>query len=152
MPLAVTRADIARIYPIIAPHIRRTPVVTVNGADFDLAPFSLTLKLEQLQHVGVFKTRGAFANLLTRHPPASGVVAASGGNHGAAVAYAAMKLGLPISHRVEVCLKDGVILRGNLRVGEVLLTLEKFDRNKMALQVDGVIFFYGEIESCVRLD
>jgi len=64
----------------------------------------------------------------------------------------AIKLGLPISHRVEVCLKDGVILRGNLRVGEVLLTLEKFDRNKMALQVDGVIFFYGEIESCVRLD
>jgi threonine dehydratase len=95
MSLAVTRADIARVHPVIAPHIRRTPIVTVSGADFGLAPFSLTLKLEQLQHAGSFKTRGAFANLLTRHPPKAGVVAASGGNHGAAVAYAAMTLGLP---------------------------------------------------------
>src|SRR5471032_2598922 len=92
---AITRADIERVYPIIAPHIRRTPIVTVSGADFGLPPFSLTLKLEQLQHAGSFKTRGAFTNLLTRNPPKSGVVAASGGNHGAAVAYAAMTLGLP---------------------------------------------------------
>jgi threonine dehydratase len=95
MSLAVTRADIERVYPVIAPHIRRTPIVVISGADFGLPPFSLTLKLEQLQHAGSFKTRGAFANLLTRHPPGAGVVAASGGNHGAAVAYAAMKLGLP---------------------------------------------------------
>ena len=95
MSLAVTRADIERVYPVIAPHIRRTPIVTVSGAEFGLPPFTLTLKLEQLQHAGSFKTRGAFANLLTRHPPRAGVVAASGGNHGAAVAYAAMKLGLP---------------------------------------------------------
>ena len=95
MSLAATRADIERVYPIITPHIRRTPAVIVSGADFGLAPFSITLKLEQLQHAGSFKTRGAFTNLLTRNPPESGVVAASGGNHGAAVAYAAMKLGLP---------------------------------------------------------
>jgi threonine dehydratase len=95
MPPAVTRADIERVYPIIEPHIRRTPVVTLNGADFGLPPFALTLKLEQLQHAGSFKTRGAFTNLLTRHPPSAGVVAASGGNHGAAVAYAAMKLDVP---------------------------------------------------------
>jgi threonine dehydratase len=95
MPLAVTRADIERVYPIIAPHIRRTPIVTISGADFGLPPFPLTLKLEQLQHAGSFKTRGAFANLLTRNPPKAGVVAASGGNHGAAVAYAAMRLELP---------------------------------------------------------
>ena len=95
MSLAVSRSDIERVYPVIAPHIRRTPVVTVSGADFGLSPFSITLKLEQLQHAGSFKTRGAFANLLTRHPPTTGVVAASGGNHGAAVAYAAMTLGLP---------------------------------------------------------
>jgi threonine dehydratase len=92
---AVTRADIARVYPVIAPHIRRTPVVQIRGTDFGLAPFPLTLKLEQLQHAGSFKTRGAFANLLTREPPKTGVVAASGGNHGAAVAYAAMRLHLP---------------------------------------------------------
>src|SRR5471032_1109982 len=95
MSLAVTRADIERVYPIIAPHIRRTPIVTVNGADFGLPPFSITIKLEHLQHAGAFKTRGAFANLLLRNPPKAGVVAASGGNHGAAVAYAAMTLGLP---------------------------------------------------------
>ncbi len=56
---------------------------------------ALTLKLELLQHSGSFKARGAFANLLTRDVPKAGVVAASGGNHGAAVAYAAMKLGKP---------------------------------------------------------
>jgi threonine dehydratase len=95
MAFAVTRADIERVHPVIAPHIRRTPVVASSGADFGLLPFALTLKLEQLQHAGSFKTRGAFANLLTRRPPTAGVVAASGGNHGAAVAYAAMKLGLP---------------------------------------------------------
>jgi threonine dehydratase len=95
MNLAVTRSDIERVYPVIAPHVRRTPTVAISGADFGLSPFPLTLKLEQLQHAGSFKTRGAFANLLTRHPPKTGVVAASGGNHGAAVAYAAMKLGLP---------------------------------------------------------
>lgn len=55
----------------------------------------LSLKLELLQHSGSFKARGAFANLLTREVPATGVVAASGGNHGAAVAYAAMKLKVP---------------------------------------------------------
>lgn len=95
MTLAVTRSDIERVYPVIAPYIRRTPIVQISGADFGLPPFALTLKLEQLQHAGSFKTRGAFANLLLRHPPKAGVVAASGGNHGAAVAYAAMKLGLP---------------------------------------------------------
>jgi threonine dehydratase len=95
MPLAVSRSDIERVYTVIAPHIRRTPIVQISGVDVGLPPFPLTLKLEQLQHAGSFKTRGAFANLLTRHPPKTGVVAASGGNHGAAVAYAAMKLGLP---------------------------------------------------------
>jgi threonine dehydratase len=95
MKLAVSRSDIERVYPVIASHIRRTPVVSISGADFGLPPFTLTLKLEQLQHAGSFKTRGAFANLLLRNPPNAGVVAASGGNHGAAVAYAAMTLGLP---------------------------------------------------------
>ncbi len=70
-------------------------VMELTGADFGLPAFPLTLKLELFQHAGSFKTRGAFANLLTRPIPASGVVAASGGNHGAAVAYAAMRLGVP---------------------------------------------------------
>ena len=80
---------------LIRPFIRRTPVVEVDGAEFGLPGHTLTLKLELLQHSGSFKARGAFANLLTRDVPQAGVVAASGGNHGAAVAYAAMKLGKP---------------------------------------------------------
>jgi threonine dehydratase len=95
MSLAVSRADIERVHSVIAPHIRMTPIAKISGAEFGLPPFPLTLKLEQLQHAGSFKTRGAFANLLTRNPPAAGVVAASGGNHGAAVAYAAKTLGMP---------------------------------------------------------
>jgi threonine dehydratase len=92
---AVTRARIAAAYPVIAPHIRRTPVVTIDGRDAGLAAFPLVLKLELLQHSGCFKPRGAFMNLLTREIPPAGVVAASGGNHGAAVAYAAMRCGIP---------------------------------------------------------
>jgi threonine dehydratase len=91
----VNRERIAATGEIIAPYIRRTPVVEAGGADFGLDSAGLIFKLELLQHAGSFKTRGAFANLLTREIPPAGVVAASGGNHGAAVAYAAMKLGMP---------------------------------------------------------
>jgi threonine dehydratase len=85
------RESITSTYERICSHIRRTPVVAVEGADFGLNGLALVLKLESLQHSGSFKARGAFANLLMREIPAAGVVAASGGNHGAAVAYAAMK-------------------------------------------------------------
>jgi threonine dehydratase len=80
---------------VIRPHVRVTPLLAVSGADFGLAAFPLSLKLELFQHAGSFKTRGAFANLLLRQVPPAGVVAASGGNHGAAVAYAAMRLQVP---------------------------------------------------------
>jgi threonine dehydratase len=79
----------------ISPHVRRTPILAVDGADFGLAGVRLVFKLEFLQHAGSFKTRGAFNHLLTREIPPVGVVAASGGNHGAAVAYAAMKMKRP---------------------------------------------------------
>ncbi len=91
----VNPAGIAEAHKLIQPHIRLTPVVALDGSDFGLAKMDLTLKLELLQHSGSFKARGAFTNLLLRQVPAAGVVAASGGNHGAAVAYAAMKLGRP---------------------------------------------------------
>jgi threonine dehydratase len=91
----IDRERIERTHRLIRPHIRLTPVMELTGADFGLPAFPLTLKLELFQHAGSFKTRGAFANLLTRSIPAAGVVAASGGNHGAAVAYAAMRLGVP---------------------------------------------------------
>jgi threonine dehydratase len=90
-----TQARIAATYALIKPHIRRTPIMDVSGADFGLDPFRITLKLELFQHSGSFKARGAFANLLGRDVPQVGVAAASGGNHGAAVAYAAMKVGVP---------------------------------------------------------
>jgi threonine dehydratase len=92
---SIDRQQIANTYQLIRPYIRRTPVVEVAGADFGMDGVTLVLKLELLQHTGSFKPRGAFANLLTRDVPPAGVVAASGGNHGAAVAFAAMKLGKP---------------------------------------------------------
>ncbi|HWK44491.1 MAG TPA: threonine/serine dehydratase [Stellaceae bacterium] len=91
----ITPDRIAEIERLIRPHIRHTPVLGVDMADFGLSSRPIDLKLECLQHSGSFKARGAFANLLTRPVPAAGVVAASGGNHGAAVAYAAMRLGKP---------------------------------------------------------
>jgi threonine dehydratase len=91
----VTPAAIAKVEPLIRPYVRRTPVVELDRADFGLPPGPLLLKLEMLQHSGSFKARGAFANLLLRDVTAAGVVAASGGNHGAAVAYAARARGVP---------------------------------------------------------
>jgi threonine dehydratase len=91
----IDRAAIAAVAGIIRPHIRRTPVVATDAADFGLSARPLSFKLELLQHAGSFKSRGAFTNLLTRKIPPAGVVAASGGNHGAAVAFAAKRLGLP---------------------------------------------------------
>ena len=88
-------SEIRSIYQIITPHMRCTPVIEVAGSDFGVAAARLTFKLESLQHAGSFKTRGAFANLLTRQVPGAGVVAASGGNHGAAVAFAAMRRNIP---------------------------------------------------------
>ena len=92
----ITREAIAAMHRLVRPHIRRTPVIEVDGGDLGLAvPVRLVLKLELLQHAGSFKARGAFANLLARTVPPAGVVAASGGNHGAAVAFAAQRLGVP---------------------------------------------------------
>ncbi len=95
MPIDITPERITAVEEIIRPHIRHTPVLHVNLDDFGMAALPVALKLECLQHSGSFKARGAFTNLLTRPVPAAGVVAASGGNHGAAVAYAAMRLGVP---------------------------------------------------------
>jgi threonine dehydratase len=89
----IARDEIVAARDRIAPYVRRTPVTEVDGAALGL-PHPVVLKLELLQHTGSFKPRGAFNNLLTRAVPPVGVVAASGGNHGAAVGYAAAKLGI----------------------------------------------------------
>jgi threonine dehydratase len=90
----ITRERVAEVERLIRPHIRRTPAVEVAAADFALVGEPLVLKLEMMQHAGSFKARGAFANLLLREIPQAGVVAASGGNHGAAVAFAARATGV----------------------------------------------------------
>jgi threonine dehydratase len=91
----ITRERIAATEAAIRRYIRRTPLLASDMADFGLPPGPLTFKLEMLQHSGSFKARGAFANLLLRETPATGVVAASGGNHGVAVAYATQQLSVP---------------------------------------------------------
>ncbi len=89
----INRETIAKNYQLIQSHVRCTPVIEVAAEDLELSGSAITFKLEFLQHTGSFKARGAFTNLLTRPVPAAGVTAASGGNHGAAVAFAAGKLG-----------------------------------------------------------
>lgn len=91
----ISRDSIESSYRVIQGHIRRTPTIGFDPGALDVVAKQITLKLEHLQHTGSFKPRGAFANLLLRDVGSGGVAAASGGNHGAAVAYAARKLGIP---------------------------------------------------------
>ena len=90
----IDRDHIAATYERIRPHLRRTPVVEVAGEiSAHGCPPRLQARVPAARRS--FKTRGAFANLLLRKVPAAGVAAASGGNHGAGVAFAARKLGHP---------------------------------------------------------
>ena len=90
--MTLSRERIADTAQLIRPYVRRTPVMEVDGADFGLDCSSIVFKLELFQHSGSFKARGAFTNLLSREVPEAGVAAATGGNHGIAVAYAAQRL------------------------------------------------------------
>lgn len=142
---SITRERIAAMEPRIRPYVRHTPVLRVDMADFDRPPLAVDLKLECLQHSGSFKARGAFTNLLERPVPAAGVVAASGGNHGAAVAYAAMRLG----HKATIFVPDvsppaklqrirgygAELIVGGARYAEALAASEAFAENTGALQI-----------------
>jgi threonine dehydratase len=149
----VDRAAIDKTHAVVRPHIRVTPILELSAADLGLAPFPLTLKLELLQHSGSFKARGAFANLLLRTLPAAGVVAASGGNHGAAVAYAAMKLGLRARIFVPTVSSPVKIARirsygadlvvGGERYADALAASEAWVRDSGALPVHA----YDEVET-----
>ena len=96
----------------IAPYVRITPILPLEGQAFGSSA-QLTLKLESMQHTGSFKPRGAFNRILSAAVPEAGVIAASGGNHGAAVAYAARQLG----HAAEIFVPEGTpeIKVGRLR-------------------------------------
>ena len=118
--------EIRDTYRLIRPHIRRTPVVEVSGNEFGLSANRIHLKLELMQHSGSFKARGAFANLLTREVPEGGVVAASGGNHGAAVAYAAMKLGISAKIFVPTVISGAKLARLREYGADVVVTGERY--------------------------
>jgi threonine dehydratase len=89
--MTVGPKDILAAAERIAGRVRRTPTL-------ELDPFgtaSVVAKLEFLQHTNSFKPRGAFNKLLSSEVPPAGVIAASGGNFGSAVAYAAREVGVP---------------------------------------------------------
>lgn len=141
----ITRDRIAAMEPRIRPFVRHTPVLRVDMADFGRPALPVDLKLECLQHSGSFKARGAFTNLLERPVPAAGVVAASGGNHGAAVAYAAMRLG----HKATIFVPEvspqakldrirgygAELVVGGSRYAEALAASESFAEKSGALQI-----------------
>src|SRR5688572_9543378 len=93
----ISRTEVEAAWSLIRPHVRRTPVIELKVGSLGIA-VPLALKLESLQLSGSFKGRGAFHKLLASQVPAAGIVAASGGNHGAAAAYAARALG----HKAEI--------------------------------------------------
>ena len=88
-----TRPDVEAAAFRAGSRIRRTPVLTLAPEDSGLAG-NVVLKLEFLQHTGSFKARGALNSVLSVPDGTSGVCAASGGNHAAAVAWAAGRAGL----------------------------------------------------------
>jgi threonine dehydratase len=122
----ISREQIVATERMIRPYIRRTPVVEVDGADFGMESVRVVLKLESLQHAGSFKARGAFTNLLMREVPPAGVVAATGGNHGAAVAYAAQRLGQPARIFVPTVASPSKIERIRSYGAELVLTGERY--------------------------
>jgi len=132
--MVIDRQQIATTYQLIRPYIRRTPVVEIAGEDFGLDAVSVILKLELLQHAGSFKPRGAFANLLMREVPEAGVVAASGGNHGAAVAFAARKLGKPAKIFVPSVASPAKIARIRGYGADLVITGERYDEALAASQ------------------
>lgn len=90
----IIRADIEKAYQRIQPYVRTTPVLSLKRSTWGIDA-RLTFKLEQLQYAGSFKPRGTFNRILAHSVPEAGIIAASGGNHGVAVAYAAQQLGYP---------------------------------------------------------
>jgi threonine dehydratase len=155
LTLTINRNSIAAAEKLIRPYIRRTPLIEVSGSDFGIDGVQIILKLELFQHTGSFKPRGAFTNLLMRDVPPCGVAAASGGNHGAAVAYAAMKLGKPAKifvpgiaspSKIERIRSYGadLIVTGE-RYAEALAESEEYIRKSGALAIHA----YDQLETII---
>ncbi|HEV7240538.1 MAG TPA: pyridoxal-phosphate dependent enzyme, partial [Thermoanaerobaculia bacterium] len=126
MANSMSRTEMESARAVVAPHVRRTPVIEIPGSDLGLDGCTLLFKLEYLQHSGSFKARGAFANLLLREVPDAGVVAASGGNHGVAVAYAAMRLGVRAKIFVPTIASPAKIARIRGYGAELVITGDRY--------------------------
>jgi threonine dehydratase len=124
-------------------HVRRTPVIELDGADVGLPDVTLVLKLEYLQHAGSFKARGAFTHLLAQDVPDAGVLAASGGNHGAAVAFAAMRMRKPATifvpnvcspaKRAQIAAYGATLRIAGERYADALAASQQWQRDSGAL-------------------
>ncbi len=123
----IDRDGIAAMEEHIRPYIRRTPLLEFDGT---------VLKLELHQVSGSFKARGAFANLLTHTIPPGGVVAASGGNHGAAVAYAAATLGIACKIFVPDVSSPAKIARIRASGAELVIVPGVYPDARRAAQAD----------------
>jgi threonine dehydratase len=149
----------------IRAFVRRTPVLVVDGAEFALPGIRLAFKLEFTQYSGSFKARGAFNSLLSRALPAAGVVAASGGNHGVAVAFAARRLQIPatifvpsVASRVKIeqiraC--GATLTIAGERYADALAASEEFAQRSGALPVhafDQVETLLGQATVGVELE
>lgn len=120
----------------IRARVRRTPVVRLDRRDIGLAVGeSLALKLELLQHTGSFKPRGAFNRVLTARVPASGMVAASGGNHGLAVAHVGDALGIHTEIFVPETIPSAKLQRLRRYGVEVTLHGERYDDARRASEL-----------------
>jgi threonine dehydratase len=147
--LPVTAADVTAAAQRIQPHVRQTPLLSVSGSShesgFASRGVSLCFKLEFLQHAGSFKPRGAFNSLLSSTVPTVGVAAASGGNHGAAVAFAAQQLGhhatifvpeIASPAKIEAIRRFGATVNiGGVRYNDALERCEAFVARTGALSV-----------------
>jgi threonine dehydratase len=153
IPSELTRRRIGEVARLIRGHVRHTPVLSADLADFGIAAHPVELKLELLQHTGSFKARGAFTHMLTRQVPSAGVVAASGGNHGAAVAYAAMRMGVKstifVPEVVSPAKADRIrsygaeLVIGGARYADALAASEAFVARSGALPVHA----YDDVET-----
>jgi threonine dehydratase len=148
MDMTIDRILIEKVAGRLAPYVRHTPVLRIDGKAFGL-DVPVTLKLELLQHAGSFKPRGAFNRIFSAQAsgelPASGVIAASGGNHGAAVAYAARSLGLaaeifvpentPVAKRARIEAFGAKLVRGGGAYAEALAASRERQAQTGALEV-----------------
>jgi threonine dehydratase len=131
----LTRNGIEAAAARIAPYLRRTPTLALEADALGVAG-QLVLKLEFLQVTGSFKPRGAFNRLLSAEIPEAGVIAASGGNHGVAVAYAAHRLGVPATIFVPTIAAPAKLKRIRDSGAEVIVSGSNY-AEALALSMEG---------------